>query len=498
MLSPRKHLLVLNLYEELGSFRAVAEIVDCDHKTVKAHVVRNAARQPLQRGSVADPYREIIRGKLDATAGQITAKALFRIVRAAGYEGSARTMRRAVALDRAIWRSAPQHRVYRPWNSAPGDVLVVDWGHAGKVQTAAGLRPLSVFCAVLGWSRYRFIRFTTSQKFASLAGCLATCFEQIGGVPGRVMFDNPNTVTTSFVAGQSVFNVELVRLAAHYPFSPISAAAADPESKGKVEALVRYVKIDCLPADGFASLAAANRWAQQWMDDANAMVHPETRAVPATRLNTERQLLRMAGVSLVPSAAALDDEIVQGLRRLKLRRIRQLAPELYVTARTQRWQPEEFLRVLVSEECAARDESNRELRLRTATFPPRKTLDEVDLTASTLSRTPSSTSPAWNGSVASATSPLWDPREPGNRAWQWPWVVLRWRPAFVCASSAPICLSKLCIAVSPTTPSAASSTASCDAAILSSSTSSASARSMASPPTICSVSSPRRMRRAVW
>ena len=94
----------------------------------------------------------------------------------------------------------------------------------------------------------------------------------------------------------------------------------------------------------------------------------------------------MAGVSLAPSAAALDDEIVSGLRRLKLRRIRQLAPELCVTARTQRWRPEEFLRVLVTEECAARDESNRELRLRTAAFPLRKTLDAFDLTASTLSR----------------------------------------------------------------------------------------------------------------
>lgn len=94
----------------------------------------------------------------------------------------------------------------------------------------------------------------------------------------------------------------------------------------------------------------------------------------------------MAGVSVVPTVAALDEEIVQGLRRLKLRRIRQLAPELCVTARTQRWRPEEFLRVLVSEECAARDESNRELRLRTAAFPVRKTLDEFDLTASTLSR----------------------------------------------------------------------------------------------------------------
>jgi DNA replication protein DnaC len=66
--------------------------------------------------------------------------------------------------------------------------------------------------------------------------------------------------------------------------------------------------------------------------------------------------------------------------------MRHLAPELCVTARTQRWRPEELLRVLVSEECAARDDSNRDLRLRTAAFPVLKTLDGFDLSASTLQR----------------------------------------------------------------------------------------------------------------
>lgn len=73
---------------------------------------------------------------------------------------------------------------------------------------------------------------------------------------------------------------------------------------------------------------------------------------------------------------------MQGLRRLKLRRIRQLAPELCVTARTQRWGPEEFLRILVAEECAARDDSNRELRLRTAAFPVHKTRSAHRVTGS--------------------------------------------------------------------------------------------------------------------
>ena len=43
---------MVNLYEELGSFRAVAEIVGCDHKTVKAHVMRNAARQCRRAGQM--------------------------------------------------------------------------------------------------------------------------------------------------------------------------------------------------------------------------------------------------------------------------------------------------------------------------------------------------------------------------------------------------------------------------------------------------------------
>ncbi|MGI0129051.1 MAG: ATP-binding protein, partial [Thermoplasmata archaeon] len=82
--------------------------------------------------------------------------------------------------------------------------------------------------------------------------------------------------------------------------------------------------------------------------------------------------LRMA---VVTPPDTLDEELIAGLRRLKLRRIRELAPELCLTARTQRWRPEELLRVLIREECLARDGSNREQRLRSAGFPVAKTLD---------------------------------------------------------------------------------------------------------------------------
>jgi hypothetical protein len=56
------------------------------------------------------------------------------------------------------------------------------------------------------------------------------------------------------------------------------------------------------------------------------------------------------------SAPALAPDLVQGLRRLKLARIRRIAPEVCQAAKTQRWAPEELLRTLVEAEIAARDE----------------------------------------------------------------------------------------------------------------------------------------------
>jgi len=75
---------------------------------------------------------------------------------------------------------------------------------------------------------------------------------------------------------------------------------------------------------------------------------------------------------------ALAPDITAGLRRLKLAAMRQLAPELLITARTQRWAPEELLRTLIEAEITARDASNARTRMKTAAFPVVKTLDELD------------------------------------------------------------------------------------------------------------------------
>lgn len=83
-------------------------------------------------------------------------------------------------------------------------------------------------------------------------------------------------------------------------------------------------------------------------------------------------------------AAPLAPDLERGLKRLKLRRVRELAPEVLQTAKVQRWAPEELLRTLVEAEIAARDQANERARLRAAAFPVRRTLEEFKVAESAL------------------------------------------------------------------------------------------------------------------
>ncbi len=85
-------------------------------------------------------------------------------------------------------------------------------------------------------------------------------------------------------------------------------------------------------------------------------------------------------------APVLAADLDAGLRRLKMATMRRLAPELLLTAKTQRWAPEDLLRTLVEAEIAARDASNAASRLKAAAFPVKKSLEELDTTASSIPR----------------------------------------------------------------------------------------------------------------
>jgi len=75
-----------------------------------------------------------------------------------------------------------------------------------------------------------------------------------------------------------------------------------------------------------------------------------------------------------PTAPAIPEELDRLLRRMRLPYLRKAAPDVLATARAQRWDPAEVLRVLIAEEVVGRDAATRRMRRRTAAFPTGKTL----------------------------------------------------------------------------------------------------------------------------
>ena len=74
-----------------------------------------------------------------------------------------------------------------------------------------------------------------------------------------------------------------------------------------------------------------------------------------------------------PTPPPLDDALETLLRRMRLPHIRRAAPEVLATAKAQRWDPAEVLRVLLTEEVAGRDRSSLATRRARAAVPTGKT-----------------------------------------------------------------------------------------------------------------------------
>jgi transposase len=276
---------VLAAYRDVGTYRGAAVVCGTTHKTVKkiieAH--QRGERPPRKRRCRNfDPVSDLVAERVAKSAGRISAKRLLPVAQAAGYEGSARNFRRLVAQVKAEWRRG-HHRGRRPGVWTPGETLIIDWG------VEAGLH---VFCAVLAWSRFRFVRFATDERAATTFGLLAECFEQLGGVPKTVLGDRMGCLKAGVVANLVVPTADYVRFATFYGFRPDFCEAHDPESKGMVEHLVGYAKRDLMvPEQPFDDLATANAAAAAWCAEVNAVVHSEICAVPAERLAIEQPLL---------------------------------------------------------------------------------------------------------------------------------------------------------------------------------------------------------------
>lgn len=296
---------IISAYRQAGTYRGAAELCGTTHKTVRRVIERAEGggpqnREPRPRN--VDAFVDLVATRVEKSKGKMSAKRMLPIARAAGYQGSARNFRRLVAEQKVLWRNANRNQ-RRPAVWSPGDDLVMDWA-----QAAPGLM---VFCAVLAYSRWRFVRFAADEKASTTLAMIAEALEGIGGVPAKVLADRMGCLKGGVVANVVVPTPDYVRFASHYGFDPDFCHGADPQSKGIVEHLCGYVQEDlAVPLLTEAALTgeqvdlrALNGQVASWCAEVNAAVHAEICAVPNVRLVEERTVLA-ALPSLRPAIGA--------------------------------------------------------------------------------------------------------------------------------------------------------------------------------------------------
>ena len=237
------------------------------------------------RPRLIDPYLEYIRRRLEAYP-ELTAKRLFREIRDMGFTGSKRTVRRYVAPLKARIPA----RVYKPYETEPGEQAQVDWGHETWEYNGQKTK-IYCFVFVLSHSRMRYVEYVTSLDSVVFLNCLYRAFEYIGGVPKKILFDNAKVVVSERVGRVIRFQPDLLQFAALMQFQPEACWVEDPETKGKVESTVGYVHRDFYYGREFSDLDSVNQQVRQWCNEVNREVHTTTQAIPVERWALEKSKL---------------------------------------------------------------------------------------------------------------------------------------------------------------------------------------------------------------
>lgn len=234
-------------------------------------VERFGSRIAGDRPSKLDPFKPFVVATLEKHP-TLRATRLFEMLCQRGYRGGIATLRRYV---RTV-RPPPNREAYLALETMPGEQGQVDWAHFGKVLVDGALRRLSCFVMVLSFSRAMFARFTLDQSMESFLRGHVAAFEDFGGAPRILLYDNLKSVVLDRVGTHIRFHPRLLDLAAHHHFEPRPCAPYRGNEKGKVERSIQYLRHSFFAARRFDDLAHLNTQLEAWIADI-ADVRPRPR-----------------------------------------------------------------------------------------------------------------------------------------------------------------------------------------------------------------------------
>ena len=286
MLNVERRHVIKELHRRGWSISAIARESGHDRKTIRKVIgdpLLPEAKPRKARARKLDPHADYLRKRLEE--GVWNARKLYTEIKARGYTGSETRVRAWVQPLREARRAQATVR----FETEPGEQAQVDWGHFGTIQHQGRRKRLYAFVMTLGWSRTMYLEFTTLTDETAWLRCHVNALRFFGGVPREIVHDNLKTaVLGRDGTGAIHWNSRYLDLADCYGFSPRPCQPYRPETKGKVESGIKYVRGNFWVGLKYQDLDDLNAQARDWMHTvANVRVHGTTREVPYARLPLE-------------------------------------------------------------------------------------------------------------------------------------------------------------------------------------------------------------------
>lgn len=189
-----------------------------------------------------------------------TAKKLYEELVAEGYTGSYSPVQRFVSeLKKSSGTDGTD--AFIPLYFAPGDALQFDWSEEyvllGGVQ-----HKVHVAHFRLCHSRKPFVVAYVNEKQEMVLDAFVRALAFFGGVPRRVIIDNPKTMVTYVSRSKDrIFHPRFLALMNHYIIEPVACTPASGWEKGQVENQVQFLRGELFtPRLAFDDLATLNAW----------------------------------------------------------------------------------------------------------------------------------------------------------------------------------------------------------------------------------------------
>lgn len=291
--------------DEHYSLRRVSEYLGINFRTVKKYTSMSSQEFEgfiackFARSCLLDPYKDYVVSCLqecpDTPASVIHDKLKEHFHHFP--EVHPKTVYNYVMKQRSAYgivKEGSLRRQYFPVaDLSPGDQAQVDFGEK-KLRTGTGeFIRVYFFSMVLCFSRYKFVLFR-DHPFTSQSAVEAheKAFEFFQGIPREIIYDQDCVFIHDENRGDYVLTDVFRRYQACRPFKITFCRGADPESKGKVENVVKYVKQNFLYNRPFAGIDLLNLQVVEWLHrTGNKMIHNTTRKIPSQQWVYEQAFL---------------------------------------------------------------------------------------------------------------------------------------------------------------------------------------------------------------